>query len=74
MTPADLFRRIVGLSLELGGVPMSDVAPGDIDALMALQDAGKVILTDDPPMVWIDPSVIRDRRRRKRADDTYLDR
>lgn len=72
MTPADLFRRIVGLSLELGGVPMSSVAPGDIDALMALQDAGKVILTDDPPMIWVNPKAIRGRRKVNEARETLI--
>lgn len=55
------------------GIPMGEIDPGWVDALGMLQHDGKVHLTADPPMVWIDPSVIRDRRRRKKVDDTYLD-
>ena len=55
------------------GVPMGEIGEGLVDALAMLQHDGKVHLTADPPMVWLDPSVVRDKRRRKRKDDTFLD-
>lgn len=73
MTPAELLAHLIARTHLDGGTPLGDIGPDSLDALMALQDAGKVILTDDPPMAWVHPDAMPPERERVSYRRTYVE-
>jgi len=74
MTADRLLRRLITLCRQEGGVGLGAIELSHVDALLDLQRQGKVIVTTDTPaMVWVHPDAIKDRRRRARAEKTYVE-
>ena len=69
MTPENLLRWLIAHGKQRMAVPIDEIEPDWVEALVVLQDRGKVHLSEHEgsTLIWIDPSVFR-RRGQARCD------
>jgi len=73
MTSRELLAHLIARTHLDGGTPLGDVGPDSLDALIELQASGSVIVTQDPPMVWVHPDAMPPVRERVSYRRTYVE-
>lgn len=73
MTPSQLLAHLIARTHLDGGTPLGDIGPDALDALIDLQSAGKILVTQDPPMVWVHPDAMPPVRERVSYRRTYVE-
>lgn len=67
-----LLEWLISKAKRARGLPLSKIPSDEVDTLRSLEASRSVYLTDNPPMVWIAPSVLKRRKIQRPANTVVI--